>query len=421
MDFKNLGTNTIVSYPDINMQEAVPRKPAPRQPQSLLCFVVLCLSMFLNFALAFLHARGLPVSNAIVTVIQLIVTMLALPAFFSRRAKLPEHARFALAFIILSAIATNILNPFDPKTLYDSLLIPIYTVLGMSAASTKPKWMHFLLIFVLASTLLELNAPGLYTSLFDPLGYLSATRGWLEEVADKAASGGDSLDWVNRAGGSKLGFSDHRISGAFLEPLSLGYFGTLMAMYYAGLYRGAVWVRFVGIFVCLCFTLMADARVPTILIFVTSLFLLSRIKVPSFLLWMIFPTVVGVTYLIYVLQIGLYSDSALRLSLTFAVIQKTSVLEILTGAVSLARANDSGIVYMLRCLGPLGMITAIWFYSGAFTRQRGTNVSFFIAIATYLSVTLMFGGATLSIKTASLLGFLVGLASISRKAPSGTG
>jgi hypothetical protein len=394
------------------------RRSPERSTRPFLCFSLLCAAMFFNSALAFLHARGLPVSNVIVTVCQFGITALAVPAAFSSRARLPQLAIIALAFMVLSLILTNLLNPFDAKTIYDILLIPIYMALGMSAALVKPRWMHVLLGFVLASALLELFNASLYNFLLQPLEYLSATRAWLGEATSKVGGGDLSLAWVNRADGSKLGLSDHRIGGAFLEPLSLGYFGALMSTYYAGLYRGSRLVQLGAILICLILTLLADSRVPTILIIVSSLFLLSRVKLPSFLLWLTFPVVILITFLIYLLNAeSIYGDTALRLGLTFNVIQNTSVASFLIGAVSLDRVGDSGIVYMLRCLGPFGMVVALWFFSGAFTRRRGTNVSFFVAIAIYVSVTLMFGGATLSIKTASLLGYLVGLAGRPYKPP----
>lgn len=386
-----------------------------RAPRSFLCFLVLCSGMFLNLILAVLHARGLPVSNGLVTAVQAVITAVALPAFFSPRAHLADYAWFALGFMALCVIATNLVNPFDPKTIYDIFIIPIYIVLGMSAASVKPKWMHWLLVFVLAGALLEIVAPSLYTTLVDPLGYLSSTRGWLEEVAAKAGTGDASLDWVNRAGGSQLGFSDHRVAGPFLEPLSLGYFAALMAIYYCGLYNGSGFLRYGAIIICLGLTLAADSRVPTMLIIATCLLLLPRPKLPSVLLWLTFPVVMGVMYAAYLFQsISLYSDAGLRLSLTFGVIANSDIIDVLIGAISLERANDSGIVYLLRCVGPVGLIVSVWFFGGAFTRWRGTNVAFFVSISVYVSVTLMFGGATLSIKTASLLGYLVGLASRAR-------
>jgi hypothetical protein len=415
----------LVAHGKINRKNPAHRLPksgrnllVKSQSRAWHCFIILCLSMFLNLILAVAHARGVPVTNGIVTALQMLVTLVAVPAALSPQARLPDYAYNALGFVLFSVVLTNLLNPFNPKTIYDIVLIPIYMGLGMSAVSVKPKWMHGLLIFVLASALLELLLPGIYQWLVDPLGYLSATRDWLEGVNAGNGSGGDSLNWVNRAGGSKLGISDHRVGGAFLEPLSLGYFGALMAIYYSGLYRGPWKTKVAAIIACLALTLFADSRIPTMLILLLCPLLLLRVMVPSVLLWFTFPVVITLAGLFYAFEPGaLYSDMGLRLSLTFNVFQESSFGEILTGGVSLQRAADSGIVYLLRCVGPLGLLMAIWFFSGAFSRRHSNNMMFFVAISVYLAVTLLFGGATLSIKTASLLGYLVGMATSLGYAP----
>jgi hypothetical protein len=374
-------------------------------------FVLLCVSMFLNLILAFLHARGFPVSANIVIAAQAAVTALALPAFLSRRTIFSTGAVAALGFIVLSTLATNILNPFAIRSVYDSILIPIYIALGMSASYVRPKWMHYLLLFVVVTALLEMFFPSLYLNLFDPGGYFSATREW---VADQKANGASADGFYTgsyRSGGSQFSFADHRIGGAFLEPLSLGYFAVLMSTYYSGLYRGSLSFRVTGIVLCLCLTLASDSRVATGLVLLSTLLLTLRVRLPALILWSIFPIVIITIYTIYFAKFGfVYGDTFYRLGVTFDALASVNFGHLLAGMVPLERVGDSGVLHMLRCVGLVGMLVAVWFYSGAFTRQSGTNVTFFILIATYLTITLMFGMASLSIKTASLLGYLVGVA-----------
>ncbi|MBY8829919.1 hypothetical protein [Hephaestia mangrovi] len=367
--------------------------------------------MFLNLALAFLHARGLPASTRLVIVAQVIVTALALPAFTSPRAKLERQTVMALCLIALSLVGTNIANPFNPKTIYDTLLIPIYIILGMAAGSVRTKWMHGLLLFVLATTLMEAFFPALYVRLFDPAAYFSATREWIANQDPNASTDAGFYAGAFRAGGSQFGFADHRLSGAFMEPLSLGYFSALMSIYYAGIYRGPTLVRAGAIIICMGLALAADSRAGMILIVLISLFLLLRIRAYSFMLWLIGPMVIVAAYIVYTTHFGdFYRDTVSRLEITFGALDRTSVREMLLGAVPLDRVGDSGVIYMLRCVGLLGMPVAIWFYSGIFTRWHRVNTGILTMVTVYLTFTLMFGGATLSIKTASLMGYLVGLA-----------
>lgn len=382
-----------------------------KERMPLLCFLLLCVSMFVNLILAFLHARGFPASTTIVTVVQALVTACALPAFLSPRVRLTASAVVALSFVVVMALMTNVINPFNPKTVYDSLLIPIYIALGISAASVRPRWMNYLLFFVLVTVLLEIFAPSIYVGLFDPAGYFASTREWVAEQSGSAATDDGFYTGSYRAGGSQFAFTDHRIGGAFLEPLSLGYFAFLMSLYYAGLYRGSLLFRAIAIIICLVIGLASDSRAPVALIMLSTAVLALRLRLPDIVLWLIFPIVVGTAYLVYLADFSfLYGDTSDRLAITFAALARVNLGELLAGMVPLDRVGDSGIVYMLRCVGLIGMPVAIWLYSGVYTRRPATNVTFFVLIATYLTATLMFGGATLSIKTASLLGYLVGFA-----------
>jgi hypothetical protein len=376
------------------------------------CFIILVLSMFVNLILAFLHARGLPMSSGIVMGVQALITASAIPAFLSPRVKLRHGALMALSFIIFSTVVMNFLNPFNIKTMYDTILIPIYIALGMSASYIRPKWMNYLLLFVFLIVVLEIIAPQAYVGLFNPAEYLSSTRDWVANQKANAATAEGLYTGAIR-GESFFSFADHRIGGTFLEPLSLGYFAFLMSTYYAGLYQGPRIIRTAAIVICVCIALASDSRVPTALILVSTLFLTMRWRLPTIVLWLTFPVVILAVYAVYLQQFGfLYGDTFGRISITFDGLARVNLGQIMAGMVPLERAGDSGILYMLRCVGLLGMPVAVWFYSGAYTLRPGTNVSFFVMIVVYLTITLMFGGASLSIKTASLLGYLVGLASL---------
>jgi hypothetical protein len=385
----------------------------------LLSFALVCAAMFMNLLLAFAFAQGVPVSSGTVIATQAALTALALPAILTLRARFGGPAIIALAFLLFSTIVTNILNPINPKSIYDTLLIPIFIGLGMSASYVRDRWMNILLIFVLAVVLIEMLAPSIYSALFNPAGYLAATREWIGDKAANASSEDGLYTGAYRAGGSFFAFTDHRVGGPFLEPLSLGYFAFVMSLYYAGLHRGSIVFKFIAIIICLIFALASDSRATVLLIVISTVFLIIRLRLPVILLWLTFPAVLGLVYLLYLTQFTfLYGDMFNRLSVTFDALKTVDLGQLIAGMVPLERAGDSGILYMLRCVGLLGMPVAIWFYSGAFTYARGSNVSFFVMVTVYLTITLMLGGATLSIKTASLLGYLVGLASISGRSAS---
>jgi hypothetical protein len=376
-----------------------------------LCFGLLFVAMFVNLILAFLNAHGLPASTNLVILVQAMITALALPAFVLSLTKLRPMALFALGFIAFSIVVTNILNPFNMKAIYDTLLIPIYIGLGMWASFARSKWVNYLLFFVVATVLLEILAPSIYASLFNPAGYFSATREWVANQKENASTAGGLYTGAYRGGGSQFSVADHRISGAFLEPLSLGYFAVLLSIYYAGLHRGSLLMRAAAILICLGLALASDSRVSTALIVLSTVFLTLRLRLPVIVLWLTLPVVIIIVSGIYFGAVSAFpSDTFYRLGITYQALAATGLGPAMIGMVPLNRVGDSGILYMLRCVGLLGMLVAFWFYTGAFTYRKGANVAVFVMISVYLSTSLLFGGAALSIKTASLLGYLVGLA-----------
>jgi hypothetical protein len=99
-----------------------------------------------------------------------------------------------------------------------------------------------------------------------------------------------------------------------------------------------------------------------------------------------------------------------RISLTFEGLAGSNAWEMLIGDVNTQHANDSGFLYLTYNFGLFGVFLAVFYYSGLFTRKTGSNPSLFICFSLLATLTLLFGGALLSIKSASLMGFLVGLA-----------
>ena len=97
------------------------------------------------------------------------------------------------------------------------------------------------------------------------------------------------------------------------------------------------------------------------------------------------------------------SDLYYRISLTFNGLAGSSAWEMLMGNVNTEHANDSGLLSLTYNFGLIGVFLAIFYYSGLFTRRTGSNPSLFICFSLLATLTLMFGAALLSIKSASLI------------------
>jgi len=404
---------------------ALPRPMAPRrgaapglktmaqaETHAWLCFLAVAGSMFLNFVLAVANAHGIGMNNTSVTVAQIAVTALSGGLILLWPIRLTIQEQFSLGAMLLLLLMGTAINGFDAKAIYDCVFIPLYIALGRSARFVKPMWMHCLLIAVCLVVALEAVAPTAFTTLANPSRVLIATRSWVANAGLSAKMQDGLYAGAYRSGGSFFAISSHRVGGPFLEPLSLGYFGFIMAAYYGAVYNGRMIVRLGCIAVCLLLALISDSRAASALIALSAVIFLLRIRLN--------PLAAFVAPVIVLVGTGLYyafshgddsSELVYRIGLTFDVISQTSVWNLLIGNVFSERIGDSGILYMMRAMGFLGIFVGIFHYSGIWTRRPGGNATLSGIISFYITAMLLFGGAVFSIKTASLLGFLVGVAS----------
>ncbi len=379
------------------------------------CFLAVCISMLLNFLLAIANANGIGMNNNLVTVIQVIVTgaSACMVLFWPIRVtKLEQYSAFA---IVLSLIMTLMVNEFNPRLFYDFLVIPLYIALGRSARFTKPRWMDALLLTVLAITLLEIAAPTLFVRVVNPGKYFLATRSWVAAQNGAVAETGLYVG-AFRGGGSVFALSDHRISGPFLEPLSLGYFGVLMTIYYVGIADVSVIKRILTVGASLFLSLASDSRAATGMIVLSALLLASRIRLPAMVMWMM-PVLVFISlWIFYIFSDGVsLGDSASRVAITFDALKEFNVWDIIVGRVNSDRIGDSGFIYLARGLGLIGSVVGIYFFSGIISCRKSQNCIIYAVFSIYIVQLLAFGLAVFSIKSASLAGYLIGISSWNMK------
>lgn len=390
------------------------------------CYLAVVFSMFLNMLLAIANANGIGMNNTKVVIIQIIVTLLSGSMILAKPVALKPAEQYALAVMVLLLLIGAGLHGFNAKAVYDCLIIPLYIVLGRSARQVRPKWMHWLLAAVVIIVGMEVLTPSLFTRIVNPGQYFLSTRAWVAEGGVNDALRDGLYTGAYRSGGSVFSIVDHRVSGPFLEPLSLGYFSVLMAIYYTALYNGRMWVRFGAIGLCLLLALLSDSRAASGLIVLSSLILLPRLKWPKATIWLAPVGVLFVAWLVYLRANGdNLGDTLYRLSLTFDGLRQFSVWQVIIGNVDSEALNDTGILYLIKNVGLLGLFVGIFLYSGSMSRDSKSNVAFFSVIAIYFTTMLLFGGAVFSIKVASLSGYIVGIASwadsISDKAVVGVG
>ncbi|WBO20847.1 hypothetical protein [Sphingomonas abietis] len=369
--------------------------------------------MFLNFVLAILNQHGVAMDTQKVTIIQTFVTICCGSLLFSRYTKISDTSVMVLAGIFLLLLLTNFTNTPNVKTFYDCLIIPLYIALGASAFGVKERWMNGLLLFVSLFVGMEILAPSLYSSMVNPGAYFTATREWVGgQTANHAIDDGLYIG-AYRGGGSIFSLADHRVSGPFLEPLSLGYFSIIMATYFASMYRGSLLYRLIVIGICIFLSLLSDSRAASAIIIIGTPILLLRVRVPTITSWAVSPIILLLSWSIYYFQPQfLTGDYFYRIGLTFEGMDQITIADLVLGRVPIEHMFDSGYSYLLHCVTPLGVFPIIWYCCGLFTRRRNSNPTIFLMLSLYATTTLLLGGAFFSIKTASLLGYIIGIAGL---------
>lgn len=362
----------------------------------------------MNFALALVNANVAGMSPAIVILVQIAVTgVAALVVLIKPPAVSPAFIIATIVVIIGYFISGLFHQKLQPRGLYDVLVIPIFMLLGMTLHQFRA-WMINIPIVVI--TLVGL-ADGLlrdqFATVVNPLSYYRATRVWV--AAQDAAFSEDNGLYVgaDRAGGLVFSFlSDHRVGSIFLEPLSLAYFAVVATIAYAIVYHDERAKFLVGGAACLFLSLMADTRTAAFLVFLSILAVLIVRQVPRILVFLVPVAIITLGAVMYLLAGE--SEIAFRLGLTYDAFMQMDALSFLVGNVTSEQISDSGLIEIIHNVGVVSAVVVIYLVSGVLNFEwRRYSIVPLLAIV-YVMVTLLFGGAVFSIKTAALLGFVIG-------------
>lgn len=375
------------------------------------CFLAVSFSMLLNFFMAFLNTHGVGMNESKVTIIQILVTALCGCLLLTRHTTFRPMPIIMLGLLLVQLIVMNLLKTPNARAFYDCMILPLYIGIGASAYNVRDRWMSWLFWFVFAVCVMEALLPSVYGAIVNAGDYFKATRSWVANAQANQASQDGLYAGAYRGGGTAaFALIDHRAGGPFLEPLSLGYFSVLMTIYFAGMHRGGFLYRVIAVAACLFLSMLSDSRAASGLLLLCAPLLFARLRLPALLMWLASPALLFVAWFYYSHHADDGSDLYYRISLTFNGLAGSSAWEMLMGNVNTEHANDSGLLSLTYNFGLIGVFLAIFYYSGLFTRRTGSNPSLFICFSLLATLTLMFGAALLSIKSASLMGFLVGLA-----------
>jgi putative polymerase len=382
--------------------------------RAVVAIIVAC--VFENFILALISQNFYPVTEQLVAIIQLLLTIAALAIGAYRGLGLAPGFYWAVyAFLFLYGIAVWRIGDADFRFLYDASVIPIFILLGAALPRFPVKTVMIVLAVVVAVALIELLLPDVYTGVVNPLGYYLDTRDWVRGQFEDVIVDGPGLYMGSQrwTGTTFLNFlSDTRLGSIFMEPLSLGYFAVVVSLV-ANYFFAASWrARYAVVGLCGLLAVLADSRVSVFCIVAISLLWPLARRIPRGL-----ALVPPIAALIAFIAVAAFSGGDLgsselanRLSVTIDALQGANVADILFGGVNAERSGDSAIISMISNAGLFSVPLLLALYSGLFSARRAENPLHWGTFL-YILAASLFGAALFSIKTAPLLGLLIGYVS----------
>jgi putative polymerase len=385
---------------------------APQGDGMIYAVIIACILE--NPVLALVNNYAVTLNASAVAGVQLAVTLAAVVVIAIRRPPLSRTFVAACCLFLFCALLKFIvMGSFNARFLYDSAMLPLFLVLGASARRFSPQFLAVIVLVLAVTAIVELVFPDLYAEVLNPRKYFYFTRDWVAAVTAPDASIATSSDIYlgsNRYTGSFFGAS-HRAGSLLLEPLSLGYMGIIGAIFFVHTPNLTIRHKAILIAACVLLAVLSDTRVAVFLIFAAVLLRNVAAKVQTAWLvavpYMLVLTVVVLSVVLHALP----GDLGLRLAVTADPLLQATPLTVFFGGVDDSKVADSGLVYLIANAGLIGFCVYPLLASGVLSGEgRPSPVA--VSIMFYLMVTLIFGYAPMSIKTAAVLGY--GVATLSR-------
>jgi putative polymerase len=391
-------------------------------PGSLLAPVLVFTAVIFNFVLCFVDTNLFSVSAGAVISCEIVLITTACSLIWYRGAGL-HTALLVLAAYFFTVMLVRF--EFDPKILRDLLIPFVFFFMGSYLGSVRlcDRLVTILIFLALSAALVEWLALDTFLHYFNVIQYYVArgtetslqtdtTGGLFIRGTDTAA--GLFINGTRFEGRTLLPFlGSHRVSGIFLEPVSVGNFGAIAFAWVLLRDRTRIWILIAKLLAVATVLVLADARFGFYLcIFTLVLYLAAPMIRPTMLFFA--PCLIMVALVIYAdVNWQELPDNTVagRLLGAGSSLTEFNLWQVLGFQVSQAfpdgYAGDSGYGYVLVKVGLLGL-AAIWALF-SFAPTVGKDAwRFKNFIAFYAIFLLSISTSLFSIKTAALLWFLYG-------------
>jgi putative polymerase len=315
---------------------------------------------------------------------------------------------YLLFFSLVRSFNSN--GAFDPKGIRDFVIPIAFFVLGRGVKDLR--YADFVVTVcasvVLVFAVLEYAFPESYLNLFNIIGYYIA-RGSVEASRLEILSSNLFVSGIRPEGRTFFPFlGDHRVSSIFLEPVSLGNFGAVTFAW------AVVRSRFEGKISWTLFTMsvliiiLADSRFAAYLCVLSVFAMLLPPSSWDYVVFCTFP-ILFVALLLISNVSGITIDNGLmgRLASSSQVLASFDVYNWLGLTNPTEPTLDAGYAYLINQMGLIGIL-AIWIIFSAIPSSSVQFHCFRLLVGFYLAALFCISYSPLTIKTASLLWFLLG-------------
>ena len=226
--------------------------------QRLVQVIVLATVLF-NFVLCFVNTNLFGVGADVVIAAEITLIGMAFSLIWDRSNRL--YAILLLLAAYFAAVMV-IRNDFNPKIVRDLLIPIVFFFLGryLGQLRSADRLVTLLIIIALGASLFEWLALDTYLHYFDVIHYYVA-RGTVLPGEDTSMAGGLFFNGVRAEARTLLPFlGDHRVSGIFLEPPSVGNFGVIAFAWVLLRDRQRFWIFVAKLIAIMTLIVLADAR-----------------------------------------------------------------------------------------------------------------------------------------------------------------
>lgn len=396
-----------MTAPDLstNVNPAAPLSLMDRLPYLLIPGCTL-----FNFFLCFVNTLVFDVSIPMIIACEIALVGLSVAYGFFKinRAKLYWLGILAvqLALMLILSLARD---EFLMKPIRDMIIMPVFMVLGLSAARLKVTPMLFALgIFAFIVAMWEGFALDQFTEYFNIRKYY-VDKGVMTEEQFSQANLIVSGFRPNESFLLDLPF--HRLSSVFLEPVSLGFLGFITGLYFVAIKRNISATTFVmGLILSYALIMISDARMAFMSL---TLMLIIRpvvARIDHRFAALVFPSILIIALIIYVTEIFGTTGEGIgwRVDDSMNRLAKMDFDLFIGLSAKTHFAEDSALLKLFQFQGILGVLL-FWLAPIFFMRRMAEEPRIYLfGITIFLSFGFIISSAILTIKTAALLWFLYG-------------